>query len=90
MAFSRQEDWTGLPFPTPEDLSKPGAESASPESPALAGGLFTMKSPGSLLAAAAGHLEALLAAAAGHLEVLLAAAASHLEALLLLVTWKPY
>ena len=30
--FSRQEYWSGQPFPSPEDLSKPGIE---PRSPAL-------------------------------------------------------
>ena len=30
--FSRQEDWSGLPFPPPGDLPKPGVE---PRSPAL-------------------------------------------------------
>ena len=30
--------WSGLPFPTPGDLSDPGI---LPESPALAGGFFT-------------------------------------------------
>ena len=34
MGFSRQEDWSGLPFPPPGDL-------ASLLSPALAGGFFT-------------------------------------------------
>ena len=29
MEFSRQEDWSGLPFPSPGDLSDPGAESQS-------------------------------------------------------------
>ena len=32
MGFSRQEYWSGLPFPSPEDLSDPGIE---PRSPAL-------------------------------------------------------
>ena len=32
MGFSRQEYWSGLPFPSPEDLSHPGIE---PRSPAL-------------------------------------------------------
>ena len=32
MRFSRQEYWSGLPFPSPEDLPNPGIE---PESPAL-------------------------------------------------------
>ena len=35
MGFSRQEDWSGLPFPTPGDLPDPGIEPASPVSPAL-------------------------------------------------------
>ena len=26
MGFSRQEYWSGLPFPSPEDLSHPGIE----------------------------------------------------------------
>ena len=36
--FSRQEYWSGLPFPTPEDLPDPGLE---PASTALAEGFFT-------------------------------------------------
>ena len=43
MEFSRQESWSGLPFPSPGDLSDPGIE---PMSPALAGGLFTTEPPG--------------------------------------------
>ena len=39
--FSRQEYWSGLPFPTPGDLPDPGIEHSSLTSPALAGGLFT-------------------------------------------------
>ena len=39
--FSRQEYWSGLPFPFPEDLPNPGIKLASLESPALAGGFFT-------------------------------------------------
>ena len=30
MVFSRQEYWSGLPFPSPEDLPDPGMESGSP------------------------------------------------------------
>jgi hypothetical protein len=30
MAFSRQEYWSGLPFPFPEDLPNPGIEPGSP------------------------------------------------------------
>ena len=29
MAFSRQEYWSGLPFPSPEDLPHPGVEPRS-------------------------------------------------------------
>ena len=38
MGFSRQEYWSGLPFPSPGDLPDPGIK---PTSPALAGGVFT-------------------------------------------------
>ena len=31
MEFSRQEYWSGLPFPSPGDLPNPGIESGSPE-----------------------------------------------------------
>ena len=37
MEFSRQECWSGLPFPSPGDLPDPEIE---PASPPLAGGLF--------------------------------------------------
>ena len=30
MGFSRQESWSGLPFPPPGDLSDPGVEPMSP------------------------------------------------------------
>ena len=30
MEFSRQEYWSGLPFPSPGDLSDPGIEPGSP------------------------------------------------------------
>ena len=43
MGFSRQEYWSGLPFPSPEDLPKPGTEFTSP---ALAGRFFTTEPPG--------------------------------------------
>ena len=36
MGFCRQEFWSGLLFPTPGDLPKPGIELASLVSPALA------------------------------------------------------
>ena len=35
MGFSRQEYWSGLPFPSPGDLPDPGIKPASPMSPAL-------------------------------------------------------
>ena len=38
MGFSRQESWSGLPFPTPGDLPEPGIE---PTCLALAGRFFT-------------------------------------------------
>ena len=40
MEFSRQECWSGLPFPTPDNLPNPGTELTSFASPALAGGFF--------------------------------------------------
>jgi len=43
MEFFRQEYWSGLPFPTPEDLPDPGTE---PGSPALAGRIFATVLPG--------------------------------------------
>ena len=42
MGFSKQEYWSGLPFPSLEDLPHPGTE---PESLALAGGFFTNTEP---------------------------------------------
>ena len=44
--FSRQEYWSGLPFPTPRDLSDPGIESVFPVSSALAGGSLPLAPPG--------------------------------------------
>ena len=38
MGFLKQEYWSGLPFPSPRDLSHPGNE---PTAPALAGRFFT-------------------------------------------------
>ena len=43
--FSRQEHWSGLPFPSPGDLPGPGIEPESPASPALAVGFFTTEAP---------------------------------------------
>ena len=46
MEFSRQEYWSGFPFPLAGDLPDPGIEPMSPSSPALAGGFFTTEPPG--------------------------------------------
>ena len=43
IGFSRQEYWSGLPFPPPGDLPNPGMK---PKSPALAGRFFTAGPPG--------------------------------------------
>ena len=40
MGFSRQEYWSGLPFPPPGDLPDPGTEPVSPACPVLASGYF--------------------------------------------------
>ena len=39
--FSKQEYWSGMPFPPPGDLPDPGIKPAFPVSPALAGRFFT-------------------------------------------------
>ena len=41
--FCRQEYWSGLPFPSPEDLSDSGIEPVSVKSLVLAGGFFTTR-----------------------------------------------
>ena len=41
MGFSRQEHWSGVPFPSPGDLPDPGIEPAYLMSPALAGRFCT-------------------------------------------------
>ena len=43
MRFSRQEYWSGLPFPSPGDLPDPGIE---PGSPALESDALTSEPPG--------------------------------------------
>ena len=45
MGFSRQEYWSGLPSPSPGDLPDPEIEPMSPESPTLAGRVFTTEPP---------------------------------------------
>ena len=44
--FFRQESWSKLTFPTPEDLPDPGIEPTSPVSPALLGRFFTTELSG--------------------------------------------
>ena len=41
MAFPKQEYWSGLPFPTPEDLLNSRIKPTTLVSPALTGGFFT-------------------------------------------------
>ena len=48
VGFSRQEYWSGLPFPPPGDIPDPGTK---PTSPALAGGFFTTELPGIIVIA---------------------------------------
>ena len=43
MGFSKQEYWSGLPFPSPGDLPNPGIE---PTSPALQADALTSEPPG--------------------------------------------
>ena len=43
MGFSRQEYWSGLPFPSPDDLPNPGTE---PRSPALQADSLAVETPG--------------------------------------------
>ena len=43
MEFSRQEHWSGLPFPSPGDLLNPGIE---PGSPALQADSLPIETPG--------------------------------------------
>ena len=43
MEFSRQENWSGLPFPSPGDLPNPRIE---PESPALQADSLPTEPPG--------------------------------------------
>ena len=45
MGFSRQEYWSGLPFPSPGDVPKPGIE---PGSPALQVDALPSEPPGKL------------------------------------------
>ena len=46
MGFSRQEYWSGVPCPPPEDLSDPGIEPAFPASTALQADSLPLVPPG--------------------------------------------
>ena len=48
VGFSRQEYWSGLPFPPAGDIPDPGTK---PTSPALVGGFFTTELPGIIVIA---------------------------------------
>ena len=52
MGFSRQEYWSGLPFPSPGDLPNPGIE---PRSPAPQADALTCEPPGFGVTKAAVH-----------------------------------
>ena len=45
MGFSKEEYWSGLPFPTRGSVPDSGTKPVSPVSPALAGGSLTTLSP---------------------------------------------
>ena len=52
VGFSRQEYWSGLPFPSPGDLPNPGIE---PGSPALQADALSSEPPGKLLYSQGNH-----------------------------------
>ena len=60
MGFSMQEYWSGLPFPSPEDLPDPGIK---PGSPALRADTLTSETP--LKPGRSGVCRSLLQAASG-------------------------
>ena len=47
MGFSRQEYWSGLPFPPPEDLPDPGIERSNPGLPHCRQMLYCLSHQGS-------------------------------------------
>jgi len=53
MGFSRQEYWSGLPFPSPGDIPDPGIE---PRSPSLQADALTSEPPGKQLRRVEGKL----------------------------------
>ena len=46
VGFSRQEYWSGLPFPSPRELPDPRIKPTSPAYPELSGSFFIIESPG--------------------------------------------
>ena len=52
MGFSRQEYWSGVPFPSPGDLPDPGIESGSP---ALEADALTSEPPGAQVYSIGNH-----------------------------------
>ena len=56
MGFSRQEYWSGLPFPSPGDLPNPGIE---PKSPTLQVDSLLSEPPGKLINTGVGSLSLL-------------------------------
>ena len=63
MEFSRQEYWSGLPWPPPGDLPDPGIELVFLTSPALGGGFFTTSATWEALKCALNSKSAAAAAA---------------------------
>ena len=61
MGFSRQEYWSGLPFPPPGDLPDLGIKPVSLEAPSLAGEIFTTEPPGKALSKDTGSFIIILA-----------------------------
>ena len=59
MGFSRQEYWSGLPYPPPGDLPDPGIKPASPVSPALQADSLPAEPPGKPKKTGEGSLEQL-------------------------------
>ena len=59
MGFSRQEHWSGLPYPPPEDLPDPGIKPVFSCTPALASSFFTTELPASLVAQLVKNLPAM-------------------------------
>ena len=53
MGYSRKEYWSGLPFPSPEDLPYPGIETRSP---ALWADALSSKPPGKPLVRGRGEI----------------------------------